>query len=230
MTKKNFSILLLVFLANFLVVNFSSAAVNIVPTSPNKLAPNRIIVEGKPGTDVTENFTLNNNSKDNVAKVNISVVDGFITEDGKNMKFKTYTDEQVGIGKWASSDIADMDLQPMEKKIGTITFKIPENTEKKTYFGGIILKQDGWNDVTKSDGVKFNMQFAQQVELRVTDTPQIIEKLPPSVLVSPSFNPGQIWLMASVVLFVLVIGYYGVKYLLLRKKTHKTRVHHGTDK
>lgn len=184
------------------------------PTYPNKLLPYQFSMELKPGTAGTETITISNNS-DKTSTYILSGVDSNINEKGET-NFRLGTDAQSDAGAWIGIQ-SSIEVPAKSEKQIDFTVNAPKDAAKKDYLAGISVESKGVNVVQKDgQNISVNLRNVLKVNIKVTDTPQPVEKAP-----NPLLTPTNIYLGISVLLFVGVCIFLVVTQLGKKHKSKK---------
>lgn len=147
------------------------------PALPNKILPSKFSFEIKPGgtgEDLVEVINLSDRQTSFV----VSGVDESINDKGQRT-FLLATDEQKAVGLWIEPELKELTLAPQEKKTFKFKVTVPENTPMGDYLGGVSVEAVNAGEI-KQDGqvLRINLRMVNHVRIKVTDSPQPIEKTP----------------------------------------------------
>lgn len=187
------------------------------PTSPNKINPSQFSYEAKPGSTLQDTLTVVNHDTKPM-KLFIYAMDS-VMKDGK-VQFKIESDPQTEVGKWTTVSQKEIDIPASSKQDIPFTITIPQDAALKDYLGGIAGEARS-TDPTQGSQLKVNYRIVTKINLKVTNTPQPIEKRP-----TPPISPTQVYLYISAGLFVLVLAWFIAKSLQERKHRKSSSAHH----
>jgi hypothetical protein len=222
--KKIFILLaLLCSLPNLAFALSKGPSISTYPAFPNKINSSQFTVELKPGSSATETVEIVNNSVSPIKYV-LSGVD-FI-EKGN---YKTSTDPQTEAGLWIVPENKSVTLESEEKARINFSVVVPENAELKDYKAGLSIEVQNIG-TTKKNGMNLavNLRKVETVNIKVTNDPKPIEKMPP-----PSLPWTKIYLGVSIGVFSLAALYLIVSQLKkhhARKSAHKPESTHHHKK
>lgn len=170
------------------------------PAQPAFGMPLHFFYELKPGSRTLDSIYIKNDSE-KPHSVAIYAADGQTMEDG-NFSCKSQKDEMNDIGKWLTFEKNIYYLAPGEEKIIDFNINIPSDAEQKDYKGCIAYVQDPEN---AENGVSFLLRKVKNVELKVTDSPNPIQKQEIARTAAPTLF---FWVTISIALIcILLIGY-----------------------
>ncbi len=169
------------------------------PTTQNKESPAQFTYEAKPGSIIQDTITINNNNTSKTIffyptelKVKLDKTKGYLKEN------ETLKD----IGKWINIPIRQVEIGPNSSQNIPVSITIPKDAELKDYIGGVASEIKALGNVS-GFGANVNYRIITTINLKVTNDPKPIEKLPPKTLV----KPVQAYIYASFALPVIVIGW-----------------------
>lgn len=168
------------------------------PAYPNTLVPYKIIAEVKPGETYEDAVLLQNNMDYEMELFNDGA-DAFTNEKGET-EYTTDGAAERLFHNWTSIEEKTV-LAPGEAKIVRFSVKIPEETEFKTYKGGITTKLVG----EQKGNFITSYRIVTPIEITVTDEPKEIPKR--KTLQTNAFQPTP-YLWVSLVIFVASGAYY----------------------
>jgi hypothetical protein len=182
--------------------------------NPNTIDPSRIILELKPGSTYQEEISIDNEA-DIPLKIKVYTVDPKL-DDEKKPTPASEKDPKISIGKWLTFNANDteFDLKAKESKKITGQFSIPQDTKPGKYFGYIIAQKERPDE----HGIIIVTRVAYIVDLNITDTPKEIPHL--------YNNAPSPYLIGSIIIFVLCVGYYVYEH----KKEKKHNRHKEENK
>lgn len=132
-----------------------------------------------------------------------------------NISYKTSDKEMTGVANWFEMEKEELDMEAKSDENIKFSIKVPEDAEMKDYYGALSAEVRG--KAPEGGGVSVNYRFVIQANIKVTDNPKVIEKIPPT----PLFTPQQLYLYGSITLFVIVVLYY-LSSAIINKKKGKT--------
>lgn len=185
------------------------------PAVPNKINPYQFTMEIKPGESYTEVLEIQNSSNQKTV-VQISGVDSG-TNDTGSIAFKLSNEEQTEAGKWILPLQPTITMDPGQTIQTEFTVYVPTDTPLGDYLGGISVDVNNVG-MTQKDGqnVMVNIRKIEKVNIKVTDNPQPIEKMPP-----PSIPWTYIYFGVSLAIFVGVLLYLFISKAKKGKKRAK---------
>ena len=166
------------------------------PENPNTIDNSRILVELKPGESTKESIIISNEA-DISLKIKIYAVDTKIS-DLKQLTPKYENEPKLEVGKWVKFEKTDQEfeLKPSSEKKITLSINVPADAKFNTYKGYIIAQKqrlDKYKNIIIT-------RIAYPVSVTITDTPKEIPHL--------YNNSPSPYLIGSIIIFVLCIGYY----------------------
>ena len=173
------------------------------------------VFEGEPGSSLQDSLTISNFKSDPI-KVFLYGADAKESKNEKlHLEYKLENETQEQIGKWISFTQKEVDIDPNSTQKVSFTINIPKETELKDYIGGIAGEIHTTNtQANQKYNANINYRIIDKIQLKVTNDPKPIEKLPPRTLV----NPVQAYIYASFALPVIVIGWLVWRSLKERKR------------
>lgn len=185
------------------------------PAFPNKINPFQFSMEIKPGDSYTEVLEIKNSSNQ-TTKVQISGVDSGTNAQG-SVAFKLSTEEQTEAGKWIIPLQPQITLEGGQTAQTEFTVHVPKDALLGDYLAGISVDVNNIG-TTQRDGqnVMVNIRKIEKVNIKVTDNPQPIEKLPP-----PSVPWTYIYFGVSLAIFLGVMLYLFISKAKKGKKRAK---------
>ena len=192
--------------------DFQKRGITAYPASPNIEKPSQFSLEIKPGETKEESFKIENNYDNNFI-VHIFGVDSFVNNKDETV-FKLSSEEQSSTGKWIIPTQQKITLEPGKNIEQNFTISVPKDAELGEYLGGLSVETK--NISNKEGGVRINLRKVLKVNIKVTDDPQPIEKMPP-----PSPPWQYIYLGASIALFIGVMVYLFISKAKKGKKGAK---------
>lgn len=227
--SKLFKLITVLYVLGMTTTYALSFAIGATPAFPNKYAGNQFSFELKPGESNKETLKLTNKSAETTT-VQLDGVDLLLTKEGK-AGYKTRDAQQTEVGTWIKFQQPTLEVPANQEINVDFTLTVPKDAKLGDYIGGVSTTYPGGTKKTDSQAtIVIDSRVVIKTNVKVTDTPQSIEKAP----IPPLYSPAQLYFFSSIVLFILVIGYYLIKFILSKKKTghsahHKTGEHHNTN-
>ena len=191
----------------------STTAYTISISEPNKIEPQKLLFELKPGQSAEDYILVKNIS---IKKLELNI---YLSEEGEknnqgNFSIKQQYETQENIGKWSTSDVEKITLEPNEEKKVKISIQVPQDAEKKTYLGGVAVV----NPNAGYDGnIKISTRIIKTIKLTVTDNPKEIPRFGQTNIFQQ--NP---YLLPTLGIFSLCMGYFAWCTLKERKNKKKS--------
>ncbi len=132
-----------------------------------------------------------------------------------NISYKTFGKEMTGVATWFELEKEELEMEPKSDQNIKFSIHIPEDAEMKDYYGALSAEVRG--KAPEGGGVSVNYRFIIKANIKVTDNPRVIEKIPPT----PLFAPAQLYLYGSIALFVIIVLYF-ISSAIINKKKGKT--------
>lgn len=189
---------------------------NFVIANPNTIDPKRFIFELKPGGK-TDDYVYVKNASDVPLKFNLYGSDGTQSNKG-SFALKTKTEPKGNVGKWITFDEPELTLLPGETQKIKFTIAIPSDAKEGSYSGGISAEKS--RPDAGNPNIIIAVRIALRVDVKVTSTPQPIEKKYADIGGNPFF---QAYFWASLGLFVVSAGALGWSYYSNRKPVRTKR-------
>lgn len=217
---KFFAVLAILFISSFSTVLAvePTSGFSVSPTSRNKVNPGQFTYETKPGSTIQDSVTVTNHDS---KPMTLYVYGTDSKKQDDKVSFKTETEPQTEVGKWTAVSQKEIKLEPNSSQNVAFEITIPQDAELRDYLGGISGEVRS-TDASKGSQVKVNYRIVTKLNLKVTNTPQPIEKLPGKPLV----DPAQAYFYFSAGLFVLVLAWFTNKSLKERKHRKANSTHH----
>jgi hypothetical protein len=135
-----------------LIVLFALSAIVLLPSKAFALSitPIRYEISGDPGSTISEEMTLFNESKD--SQVYYASFANFEAQGETGSP--SFVDPKEGIGTWMSTELASINLAPGQQKKIKFNIKIPKNAEPGGHFGAIFWGTNPGNAGQISVGTK----------------------------------------------------------------------------
>jgi len=230
MRKKLLFALLLCFLfPAILYAQDTNPGLTSKPAYPNKINPSQFSVELKPGSSTTETEAIINNSTQPVTYLLVGL-DSY-TDEKNEVHFRASTDTQKEAGLWLVPEQKNVTLQAGETGLVNFSIIVPPSAKLGSYLGGLGVEIENIGTMQKNGmNVAVNIRKVDRVNIKVTDNPQPIEKMP-----LPGLSWVQIYFYASLgvfILAVLIIGIIQIKKRRAKKRAahpdHDAEAHHAT--
>jgi len=143
------------------------------PAFPTLENPEWIVIEAKPGEVIKSAVYFHNLRNDK----NISLVaqgrDAIEIKENERKEFKISPaiNEQIGIGKWIEIDKTDINISPNKRELISFEISIPEDVEKKIYYGAIVARQLLQTN-SNIGNLNINLEVGTRIYLTITDNPK----------------------------------------------------------
>lgn len=178
---------------------------SVSPTSRNKVNSGQFTYEAKPGSTIQDTVTITNHDS---KPMTLYVYGTDSVKQDDKVNFKIENDPQTEIGKWTTISQKEVKLEPKSSQNISFEIAIPPDAEIKDFLGGLSGEVRS-TDSSKGSQVKVNYRIVTKINLKVTNTPQPVEKLP----VKFPVDPAQAYFYFSAGLFVLVLAWITNKSL-----------------